>query len=194
MKNIEEITIRPVTEADAEKLLAIYAPYVTDTFVTYEYTVPTVEEFRERIRNTLQAYPYFAAVENGRIIGYAYASAFHPRRAYLWSAEATVYLERGVRGRGVGRLLYERLEEALKQQNVQNVNACIAYPQAEDEYLTKDSVLFHEKLGYTMVGTFHQCGYKFHRWYDMVWMEKFIGEHRENQPDIIPFPKLKMEK
>ena len=194
MKNIEEITIRPVTEADAERLLAIYAPYVTDTFVTYEYTVPTVEEFRERIRNTLQAYPYFAAVENGRIIGYAYASAFHPRRAYLWSAEATVYLERGVRGRGVGRLLYERLEEALKQQNVQNVNACIAYPQAEDEYLTKDSVLFHEKLGYTMVGTFHQCGYKFHRWYDMVWMEKFIGEHRENQPDIIPFPKLKLEK
>ena len=194
MKNIEEITIRPVTEADAEKLLAIYAPYVTDTFVTYEYTVPTVEEFRERIRNTLQAYPYFAAVENGRIIGYAYASAFHPRRAYLWSAEATVYLERGVRGRGVGRLLYERLEEALKQQNVQNVNACIAYPQVEDEYLTKDSVLFHEKLGYTMVGTFHQCGYKFHRWYDMVWMEKFIGEHRENQPDIIPFPKLKLEK
>ena len=60
--------------------------------------------------------------------------------------------------------------------------------------LTKDSVLFHEKLGYTMVGTFHQCGYKFHRWYDMVWMEKFIGEHRENQPDIIPFPKLKLEK
>ena len=83
MKNIEEITIRPVTEADAEKLLSIYAPYVTDTFITYEYTVPTVEEFRERIRNTLQAYPYFAAVENGRIIGYAYASAFHPRRAYL---------------------------------------------------------------------------------------------------------------
>ena len=64
----------------------------------------------------------------------------------------------------------------------------------EDEYLTKDSVLFHEKLGYTMVGTFHQCGYKFHCWYDMVWMEKFIGEHRENQPDIIPCPKLKMEK
>ena len=63
-----------------------------------------------------------------------------------------------------------------------------------DLKLTKDSVLFHEKLGYTMVGTFHQCGYKFHRWYDMVWMEKFIGEHRENQPDIIPFPELKMEK
>ena len=84
------IQIRSAAPADAPALLAIYAPYVTDTFVTYEYTVPTVEEFRERIRNTLQAYPYFAAVENGRIIGYAYASAFHPRRAYLWSAEATL--------------------------------------------------------------------------------------------------------
>ena len=186
MKNIDEITIRPVTEADAEKLLAIYAPYVTDTFVTYEYTVPTVEEFRERIRNTLQTYPYFAAVENGRIIGYAYASAFHPRRAYLWSAEATVYLERGVRGRGVGRLLYERLEETLKQQNVQNVNACIAYPNPQ-------SIAFHEKMGYRMVGAFHQCGYKFDTWYDMVWMEKHIGEHVHPQPPILGIKQIEKE-
>ena len=147
MKDIKEITIRPVTEADAEELLAIYAPYVTDTFITYEYTVPTVEEFRERIRNTIKAYPYFAAVENGRIIGYAYASAFHPRRAYIWSAETTVYLERAERGRGVGRLLYEKLEEALKQQNVQNVNACIAYPNPQ-------SISFHEKMGYREVGKY----------------------------------------
>ena len=88
MKNIEEITIRPVTEADAEKLLSIYAPYVTDTFVTYEYTVPTVEEFRERIRNTLQAYPYFAAsampmplhfIPEGRISGLR-------KQQFIWNA------------------------------------------------------------------------------------------------------------
>ena len=71
-----------------------------------------------------------------------------------------------------------------------NANACIAYPQIEDEYLTKDSVRFHEKLGYEMVGTFHQCGYKFGRWYDMVWMEKMIGEHRNDQPAMIPFPEI----
>ena len=183
MKNIEEITIRPVTEADAEKLLSIYAPYVTDTFVTYEYTVPTVEEFRERIRNTLQAYPYFAAVENGRIIGYAYASAFHPRRAYLWSAEATVYLERGVRGRGVGRLLYERLEETLKQQNVQNVNACIAYPNPQ-------SIAFHEKMGYTIIGTFHRCAFKFNKCYHMVWLEKILTQTDITPLPVIPFSKL----
>ena len=184
MKNIEEITIRPVTEADAEKLLAIYAPYVTDTFITYEYTVPTVEEFRERIRNTLQAYPYFAAVENGRIIGYAYASAFHPRRAYLWSAEATVYLERGVRGRGVGRLLYERLEETLKQQNVQNVNACIAYPNPQ-------SIAFHEKMGYRAVGKFTDCAYKLEQWLGMIWMEKIIGEPHAGQPAVKPYSEVK---
>jgi L-amino acid N-acyltransferase YncA len=183
MKNIEEITIRPVTEADAEKLLSIYAPYVTDTFITYEYTVPTVEEFRERIRNTLQAYPYFAAVENGRIIGYAYASAFHPRRAYLWSAEATVYLERGVRGRGVGRLLYERLEETLKQQNVQNVNACIAYPNPQ-------SIAFHEKMGYAIVGTFHRCAFKFNKCYHMVWLEKILTQTDTTPLPVIPFSQL----
>ena len=70
----------------------------------------------------------------------------------------------------------------------------IASIPSRDELLAKFLGLFHEKLGYTMVGIFHQCGYKFHRWYDMVWMEKFIGEHRENQPDIIPFPELKLEK
>ena len=83
--------------------------------------------------------------------------------------------------------LPQKLEEILKKQGILNVNACIAYPQKEDPYLTKDSVFFHEKSGYSMVGKFHACGYKFNRWYDMVWMEKMIGEHLEKQPAIIPF-------
>lgn len=184
MKNIEEITIRPVTEADAEKLLAIYAPYVTDTFVTYEYTVPTVEG----ISGTHPQYPagislFCGSGKTGRIIGYAYASAFHPRRAYLWSAEATVYLERGVRGRGVGRLLYERLEEALKQQNVQNVNACIAYPNPQ-------SIAFHEKMGYRAVGKFTDCAYKLEQWLGMIWMEKMLGTHENPPKEFIPYPEI----
>ena len=180
---MENIIIRPVTEEDAEALLAIYAPYVTDTFITYEYTVPTVEEFRERIRATIQAYPYFAAVENGRIIGYAYASAFHPRTAYIWSAEATVYLNRTERGRGIGRLLYEKLEEALKQQNVQNVNACIAYPNPQ-------SIAFHEKMGYRQVGKFTDCAYKLGQWLGMVWMEKYLGTHENPPQAFLPYPQL----
>ena len=186
--------IEKVSTADAEELLAIYAPYVEETAISFEYEVPSVDEFRNRIEQISAKYPYIKAVVDGKIAGYAYAAGFKDRKAYDWSVETSIYVDMEQKRSGIGRRLYEELENILKQQGILNVNACIAYPQVKDEYLTKDSVLFHEKLGYTMVGIFHQCGYKFHRWYDMVWMEKFIGEHRENQPDIIPFPKLKMEK
>lgn len=181
-----KIMIRPVTEADAEELLSIYAPYVTDTVVTYEYDVPSVEEFRGRIKNTLKAYPYFAAVEDGSIIGYAYASAFHPRRAYIWSAEATVYLKMDERGRGVGRMLYHALEEALQKQNVLNVNACIAYPNPH-------SIAFHEAMGYHQAGKFTDCAYKLGQWLGMVWMEKSFGEHPDPPAEFIPYPEIEKE-
>ena len=123
-------------------------------------------------------------------MGYAYAGAFKERAAYDWSVETSIYVWQNQKRMGVGSLLYERLEEILKKQGILNVNACIAYPQEEDPYLTKDSVFFHEKFGYSMVGKFHVCGYKFNRWYDMVWMEKMIGEHLEKQPSIIPFSEI----
>lgn len=91
---------------------------------------------------------------------------------------------------GIGKLLYNELEYLLRQQNIVNLNACIAYAEKEDEYLTNDSMRFHEKLGYRMVGEFRQCGYKFNRWYHMVWMEKHIGEHFNVQPAVIPFENL----
>ena len=84
------------------------------------------------------------------------------------------------------RRSYRELEKRLQAQNILNLYACIAYTQKEDEYLTNDSVAFHQKCGYTLVGEFHQCGYKFDRWYDMVWMEKFLGEHLVPAPDLRP--------
>ena len=82
------------------------------------------------------------------------------------------------RKKGVGRLLYQALEEELKKMGILNLYACIAYPVVEDEYLDKNSALFHEHMGYRKVGEFHKCGYKFGRWYSMIWMEKIIGEHK----------------
>ena len=184
------MTIRVAQEQDAEELLSIYEGYVRNTAITFEYDVPSVEEFRRRIRCTLEKYPYLVAVEDGKIIGYTYAGVFHERAAYDWSVETSIYVSQDHRQQGVGRMLYEALEENLKKQGILNVNACIACPQVEDEYLTKDSVRFHGKLGYKMVGTFHKCGCKFNRWYDMVWMEKFIGEHTTDQMPVIPFGKL----
>lgn len=191
---MDKIAIRIAKETDAEEILAIYEKYIKETAITFEYDVPSIEEFRGRIRHALERYPYLVAEKNEKIVGYAYVSPFKERAAYDWAVETSIYVDMEQKRGGIGRRLYEELETILKQQGILNVNACIAYPQVEDEYLTRDSVRFHEKLGYKMVGTFHQCGYKFNRWYDMVWMEKFIGEHQENQPDIIPFPELGKDK
>ena len=174
---MENITIRTATPADAEKLLEIYAPYVECTAITFEYDVPSLQEFTDRIETTLKKYPYLVAEQNGEILGYAYAGAFKARAAYARSVETSIYIKQGKKRAGLGTLLYNALEDALKQQGILNLHACISYPETEDEYLTRDSVRFHEKRGYRLIGIFNQCGYKFNRWYSMVWMEKMIGEH-----------------
>jgi phosphinothricin acetyltransferase len=186
-KNSNIITIRTATVDDAENLLKIYAPYVSQTAITFEYEVPTVSEFRHRIENVLKMYPYLVADKDGEILGYAYASAFKDRAAYNWAVETSIYVRMDNKKKGIGSLLYNALEDALRYQGVLNLNACIAYTDHEDDYLTNDSVRYHEKFGYKTVAHFHKCGYKNNTWYDMVWMEKFIGKHLENQPNIKPF-------
>ena len=188
---MDNITLRIASPADAEALLELYAPYVRETAITFEYEVPSPEEFQSRIRRTLEKYPYLIAEREGRCVGYAYAGAFHARAAYDWAVETSVYVERGLRRQGVGRRLYTALEEILTLQNILNLNACIAYPAEEDPYLTRDSADFHQRLGYQLVGRFHQCGYKFGRWYDMIWMEKMLGAHRSPQPPVRPFPEIR---
>ena len=84
----------------------------------------------------------------------------------------------------MGRMLYEALETVLKEMGILNLYACIGYPETEDEYLTRNSADFHAHLGFEKVGEFHKCGYKFDRWYSMIWMEKIIGEHEDKQPSI----------
>ena len=185
------LTIRTATEKDAAALLDIYRPYVERTAITFEYEVPTLEEFRQRICHTLEKYPYLVAEAAGEIVGYAYLSAFHPRAAYQWCAETSIYVNTDKKKMGIGGRLYGALEQIAKEQGILNLNACIAAPEQDDEYLTSNSESFHKHLGYRMVGKFHNCGYKFGRWYHMIWMEKMIGGHGEQPEEIIPFPALK---
>lgn len=185
MNTKNSVIIRNATTEDASALLKIYAPYVTHTAITFEYEVPSIEEFARRIQTTLKKYPYLVAEENGHLLGYAYASPFHERPAYDWAVETSIYVDQNVKHKGVGRILHDALENALRMQGILNMNACIAYPQKnieKDEYLDKNSVEFHTHMGYRMVGEFYQCGYKFQRWYNMIWMEKLIGEHLPVQP------------
>ena len=180
------ILVREATPEDAPRLLEIYGYYVEKTAITFEYDVPSVEEFRARILHIKEKYPYLVIEEDGVIRGYAYAGVFKGRAAYDRSCEMTIYLDRAAAGRGpgsgrgLGRKLYEALEEELKARGILNLYACIGVPAANkeaDEYLNHNSEQFHAHMGYTTVGTFHLCGYKFGRWYNMIWMEKMIGEH-----------------
>jgi len=188
-----DTSMRMATEADAEEILKIYAPYVTDTAITFEYDVPSAAEFTQRIRDTLRMYPYIVALEGDRIVGYAYASAFKQRAAYNWAVETTVYLQQGCRGKGLGKKLYFALEDILRRQNIINLNACIAYTPGEDAHLDNTSSVFHEHLGYTKVAHFTKCGYKFGTWYDMIWMEKMLGEHPRIPEPVIPIAELEID-
>lgn len=187
----DDIRIRVAAPDDAEELLAIYAPYVRNTAVTFEYDVPRLDEFRARMESTLKMYPYLVAEKEGELLGYAYSGAFVGRAAYGWAAETSIYVKTANRRMGIGGQLYTALEGLAKAQNILNLNACIGYPETPDPYLTDDSVRFHRHLGYHMVGRFHHCGYKFGRWYHMVWMEKLLGEHPAVPAAVIGFPDLK---
>lgn len=188
-----DIIIKTVNESDADELLKIYAPYVQNTAITFEYNVPGIAEFKSRIMNTLKKYPYLKAVRDGEIIGYAYLGEFKERDAYIHSAETSIYVKQKERRSGAGRAMYEAIEKTAKMQNILNLNACIGVPRIEDEHLTLDSVKFHEKMGYTLVGKFNFSGYKFGTWYDMIWMEKMLGEHTNSPAGFRAFNTLKKE-
>ena len=184
---MQELTIRPAVPDDAPRLAAIYAPYVRETAISFEYDPPTAEEFRRRMEGTLARYPYLVAQSGERIVGYAYAGPFSARPAYDWSAEVSVYVERGCCRQGVGRALYQALEACLSRMGVNNLYACIAYPETEDEYLTRNSADFHRRMGYRLAGIFHNCGCKFGRWYHMIWMEKPLAAHAPSPAPLRPF-------
>ena len=167
-------SVRLAKVDDADELLDIYTPYVEKTAITFDYKAPSVDEFASRIESIGSRYPYLVAELGGRVVGYAYAGTFKDRAAYDWSVETTIYVREGFHGMGIGQLLYQELEARLQAQGIRNLYACVAYTEEADEYLTNQSVLFHERLGFAICGRFHKCGYKFDRYYDMVWMEKLI--------------------
>ena len=181
------IEIRTATKEDAEQLLEIYDYYVSNTAISFENETPSLDEFTKRIEDTLKQYPYLVMEKDGKIAGYAYAGPFKNRAAYNWSCEISIYLDRRARKRGLGRILSEALEDELRKMGILNVYGCIAYPEKADEYLTTNSADYHEHIGFRTVGNFRQCAYKFGRWYNMIWMEKTIGEHID-QPDVVKKP------
>lgn len=174
------ITIRIATVEDAESIQKIYAPYVLNTTITFELEPPTVKEMANRISHTLEKYPYLVAVEEGEVIGYAYAGTLYDRRAYDHSAELSIYIDDKKRHKGIGHLLYNALINYLTRMNITNLYGCITYP-------NDASIAFHEKYGFKEAAHFHECGYKFDQWLDVVYLEKRLDKTTE---PFIPFKEL----
>lgn len=175
-------TLRLAKPDDAEKLLKIYAPFVisndrTLSDVSFEYEVPSVAEFTERIKNISAAYPYIVCEHEGRLLGYVYAHPYIQRAAYQWGAEVTIYLAPEGQGRGLGKVMYAALENILRLQGVVVTYACVT---ASNEH----SVKMHESCGYKIIGTFNNTGFKHGHWLDMVWMEKVIADYPA-QPELL---------
>lgn len=157
--------IRPATEADAQAIVNIYNPYITDTVITFEETPLSAEEFALRIRKTLEGgYPYLVDEEDGRVVGYAYASQFRTRIAYRFTAEATVYLDPQYAAKGIGTALYRALLDDLKKRGFHRVIGGITLPNPA-------SVALHEKLRFSKVAHFSECGFKFDQWLDVGFWE-----------------------
>ena len=182
----EQIKIRMARPTDAKELLDIYAPYVLRTGITFEYEVPSEAVFRKRIETVLEKYPYLVAEEAGKIIGYAYAKELGERAAFARSVETVIYLNSDQRGKGLGGLLYGELERILKLQQITNLYAAVSYREKEDETITHASPRFHLSMGYQKVAHFSKCGYKFGRWYDIIWYEKHIAAHGDSPNAFIP--------
>lgn len=157
-------TIRIASPADAEAVLAIYTPFVTDTVVTFEELVPSLNEFRERMASILKESPYLVCEIDGQIVGYAYASSYRSRASYRWNREVTVYIQPEFHGMKIGKALYTALFAICRKQNFSNLLAIITVP-------NQASVGLHEYMGFQSVGIFHRVGYKMNRWLDVGWWE-----------------------
>jgi len=160
--------IRFAAAEDAAALLAIYRPYIPDTYITFEWSDPGEAEFARRIEATLAAYPYLVYEEDGHILGYAYAGRQMDRAAYDWNAVLSIYLDQSERGRGIGSKLYGALLELLRLQGVRHAYALISAPNPPSE-------AFHEKMGFERLALFPQMGYKIGGWWDILWMGKLLN-------------------
>ena len=165
--------IRLATEADAEQMLEIYAPIVRDTPISFEVKPPSEEEFRERIKATLERTPWIVCSTGDLVLGYTYAGSHRTREAYRWSVDCSIYIHSDHIGHGIGKALYTSLFACLRVQGLYNVFAGITLPNSP-------SVALHEGMGFELVGIYRSVGYKLEHWHDVGWWHLALQEHRSS--------------
>jgi L-amino acid N-acyltransferase YncA len=168
--------VRAASEEDAAACAAIYAPYVRDTAITFELEPPSAAEMAERIAAASRDHAWLVFEEEGRVVGYAYGSRFHPRAAYRWACEVSVYLELGRRRTGAGRALYEALLARLTERGFRIAVAGTTLP-------NEASVGLHNALGFEPVGTYRRIGFKHGSWHDVAWTQRTLQRGDDPPPE-----------
>lgn len=177
------VHFRRATEEDVVSILAIYAPYVTDSAITFEYDVPSEEEFRQRIRTISAEYPYFVCESDGLIIGYAYAHRHMERAAYQWNAEISIYIRQGFTGKGLGKTMCQALIDLLRLQGIRNVFSCVTIPNERSAHL-------HHSMEFSTEGIFQNAGYKCGKWQTIAWFRKNIAPYTNEPAPFLPISRI----
>jgi L-amino acid N-acyltransferase YncA len=175
--------IRLAKPSDAAGMLAIYAPYIKNSSITFETEVPSTEQFEKRISHYLENWPWLVDETDGEITGYAYASGYRERTAYQWSVECSVYVHDKHLRSGIARKLYTTLFTILKKQGFTTVYAVINLPNDR-------SVAFHESMGFRYFATYEKVGYKLGQWKNVGWWQLQLNEYAENPKAPVKFSTL----
>ncbi|NLL46177.1 MAG: N-acetyltransferase [Clostridiales bacterium] len=180
---MKQAKLRLARPADAEGVLKVYAPYIKETAISFEYDVPTPDELAGKIESIGGRYPFLVCELEGEIIGFAYASAHMTRSACMWNAELLVYIDERYLRRGIGHSLYSALMEMLRLQNIQNVYGAVTIPNESSEWL-------HKSMGFDVVGTYRKAAFKLGRWHDVVWYGKQLGSYITPPRTLIPIAEI----
>jgi phosphinothricin acetyltransferase len=168
--------VRAASERDAAACAAIYAPYVTDTVITFETDPPSPAQMAERIAAAQRRHEWLVLEDQGRVVGYAYGIPFHTRAAYRWACEVSVYIELGRRRTGGGRMLYEALLARLTERGFRVAVAGMTLP-------NEASVGLHRAMGFEPVGTYRRIGFKHGAWHDVAWTQRILATGDDPPPE-----------
>lgn len=164
--------LRLAEVSDSDSILNIYKPYILNTSVTFEYTVPSSENFRKRVESILSQYPYLVCEDDGNIVAYCYAARFKERAAFGWDCELSIYMKDEYKGRGIGKALYGAVIDICELMNLRNIYGLVVYPNEASEKL-------HERFGFQLEGVLKKTGYKFGEWLDVLLLVLHLGNDKE---------------
>ncbi len=176
--------IRFLELKDIKTVYKIYEYYIVSTSITFEITVPSLEEFTERVLNISKNYPYVVYEQDGKVVGYAYATRYGVREAFQWVVESTVYVDQNYKNKGIGKILYTKLLELLKSQGFHTAYALVTSANV-------NSLSFHEKLGFKYMAKFDNLGYKQGEWHGIIYYSYELNPYTNPPRQLLDINQLK---